>query len=67
MTIKDLNPKASQDIANVSIKQGATTKIAILESNNPMQLALAVCTAMTNNNKISFVSGTTTTATLKMK
>ena len=41
MTIKDLNPKASQDIANVINKQGATTKIAILESNNPMQLALA--------------------------
>ena len=60
-TIKDLNPNADASIENVSIRQGETLNIAILESTNRMALMVAVCTAIENG--CEFVSGTDTTAT----
>ena len=65
MIIKDLNPNASEDIADVNIRPGDTTDIAILESNNHMALIMAVYTAMSNAN-VQFVSGTDTTVTLQI-
>ena len=62
-TIKDITPNADTSIANVSIRQGATLNIAILESTDRMALMVAVCTAIENGSE--FVSGTDTTATLR--
>ena len=63
-TIKDITPNADTSIANVSIRQGATLNIAILESADRMALMTAVCIAM-SNGKVDFVTGTDTTATLR--
>ena len=62
-TIKDITPTPTASIENVSIRQGATLNIAILESTDRMALMVAVCTAIESG--CEFVSGTDTTATLR--
>ena len=63
MKIQDITTNAPASIANVTITPGADKSIAILESNDPMALAAAVCVAISNGAK--FVSGTPTMATLE--
>lgn len=62
MKIQDIINNAPDSIANVNITRG-NGNTAILESNDPMALATAVCVAISNG--ATFVSGTDTTATLE--
>ena len=65
-TIGQINPDAPEAIRNVNIRQGKTFHDIILESDDRLALMTAVG-VMICNGTVDFVSGTDTSATLRLK